>query len=360
VSLGLLVPLLFALPVQGATQERPYEERVFVERVVVNVHVVDNLGRPIPGLTASDFRVAVDGKPVPLESVEWVPTAGPPADGARAVGAPALVPPLVLSETAAGTAPPDGDGRLIVVLFQWEIAGQKQEGFVRMQRQALDFARALGPRDRVAVLLFGSRLWLQQDFTRDRGRIEAGLGEILRTAENRARDPDSDVSLADRLTEEDARSATTIEKALAAVGRALEPIAGKKSLLLFGWGIGKWSPTFRNELAGYVRQTPDYEPARQVLSKAETSVFCLDVSNGAHGLAAGLERVAFDTGGFYVPTWDFPQFAMRKVERALTGHYVLVFRKLPAPPGRHSIEIRLAGRAGNVFHRRSYEDGEAQ
>ena len=45
-SLGLLVPLLFALLAQGATQEKPYDERVFVERVVVNVHVVDNLGRP--------------------------------------------------------------------------------------------------------------------------------------------------------------------------------------------------------------------------------------------------------------------------------------------------------------------------
>ena len=85
----------------------------------------------------------------------------------------------------------------------------------------------------------------------------------------------------------------------------------------------------------------------------------LDVSAGGHGLSEGLERVAFDTGGFYVPAWDFPGFAMRKVERALTGHYVLVFRKPPGRPGRHTVAIRLAGRTGNVFHRRFYEDGEA-
>jgi hypothetical protein len=247
-------------------------------------------------------------------------------------------------------------GRLIVILFQWEISGQKQEGFLRMQRQALDFVRGIESGDSVAVLLFSSRLWLRQDFTADERKLEAALRGILRSDENRTPDPASDVSLLKGLTAEEASSSQSIEKALLAIGHALAPLPGKKSMLLLGWGIGKWTPTFRNQRDGYVRQTVDYGPARKALVRAEVSVFCLDVSDGSHPLAAGLERVAWDTGGFYVPTNLFPEFAMRKVERALSGHYILVFVKPASHSGEHRIEIHLASRTGTVFCRGSYED----
>jgi VWFA-related protein len=347
---GLALSLL-----QQAPEQKPFEEKVTVSRVVVNVHVVDDRGAPITGLKESDFRVAVDNRLVVLESAEWV---GPPESGrgksaSRAAPAPSPVPgPSV--EIALPVS--EDSRRLLVFVFQWEIAGQKQEGFVRMQKQAREFVKTLEPDDRVAVLLFGSRLWLKQDFTADRGKLDAALERISRTAEDRTPDPAAGVSLASLLPEAQARAATSIEKALASLGRALEPTVGKKSLLLFGWGIGKWTPTFRNEIAGYVRQTPEYEPAREALTKAETSVFCLDVSDGRHTLSDGLERVAYETGGLYVPTWDFPRFAMEKVGRTLVGHYVLVFRKPPGPAGFHTIDVRLAGRVGNVLHRRFYDD----
>lgn len=341
---------------QQAAEQKPFEEKVTVSRVVVNVHVVDDRGVPITGLTERDFRVAVDDRLVVLESAEWV---GPPEPGPARAGAQASAPrPSPVPGPAVEIALPvsEDSRRLMVFVFQWEIAGQKQDGFVRMQKQAREFVKTLDPADRVAVLLFGSRLWLKQDFTADRRRLDAALRRISRNAEDRTPDPAAGVSLASLLPEAEARSATSIEKALASLGRALEPIPGSKSLLLFGWGMGRWTPTFQNEIAGYVRQTPEYEPARQALTKAETSVFCLDVSDGRHTLSDGLERVAYETGGLYVPTWDFPRFAMEKVQRSLIGHYVLVFRKPPGPAGFHTIDITLAGRAGNVLHRRFYDD----
>jgi VWFA-related protein len=347
---GLALSLL-----QQAPEQKPFEEKVTVSRVVINVHVVDDRGAPITGLKESDFRVAVDNRLVVLESAEWV---GPPESGRGKSASRAAPPPSPVPGPSVEIALPvsEDSRRLLVFVFQWEIAGQKQEGFVRMQKQAREFVKTLEPDDRVAVLLFGSRLWLKQDFTADRGKLDAALERISRTAEDRTPDPAGGVSLASVLPEAQARAATSIEKALASLGRALEPIVGKKSLLLFGWGIGKWTPTFRNEIAGYVRQTPEYEPAREALTKAETSVFCLDVSDGRHTLSDGLERVAYETGGLYVPTWDFPRFAMEKVGRTLVGHYVLVFRKPPGPAGFHTIDVRLAGRVGNVLHRRFYDD----
>jgi len=355
-------PLLFsaalALLPQSAEQKPPpaqaFEEKVTVSRVVVNVHAVDDRGSPITGLTERDFRVAVDNKLVVLESIEWV---GPPEPGRGKSAPPAPAPPTPVSGSVEIALPQSEDSqRLMVFVFQWEIAGQKQAGFVQMQRQAREFVKTLEPADRVAVLLFGSRLWLKQDFTTDRRRLAAALERISKTAEDRTPDPSAGASLSMLLPEAEARSATSIEKALASLGGALRGVPGKKSLLLFGWGIGMWTPTFPGEVAGYVRKTPEYEPARQALTKAETSVFCLDVSDGRHTLSDGLQRVAWETGGLYVPTWDFPRFAMEKVGRTLVGHYVLVFRKPPGPAGFHTIDIGLAGRTGNVLHRRFYDD----
>lgn len=139
-----------------------------------------------------------------------------------------------------------------------------------------------------------------------------------------------------------------METALLALGLALQPLAGMKSLLLFGSQIGMWT--------GHT--TTYYELGRRALGEAGVSVFCLDISDGEHRLAWTLQRLADETGGLYMPTYEFPGFAMRTVERALSGYYVLVFRKPPGSPGEHTIRIRLAHREGTVRHRRFYDDRE--
>jgi hypothetical protein len=129
---------------------------------------------------------------------------------------------------------------------------------------------------------------------------------------------------------------------------------------LFGWGVGVWQPTFRNQQTGFVRNAPEYDPARRALNDSDTAVFCLDISDGDHGLAAGLERVAFDTGGFYWPTYLFPELAIDRVTKALRGYYSLVIIKPQSQGGRHSISVRVrTGQARSiVLHRSSYDDGE--
>src|SRR5436190_596886 len=62
--------LASALPISAQEPARPgsFREEARVERVIVDAYVTDRYGDPIPDLTATDFRVRVDGKPVPLES----------------------------------------------------------------------------------------------------------------------------------------------------------------------------------------------------------------------------------------------------------------------------------------------------
>ena len=82
----------------------------------------------------------------------------------------------------------------------------------------------------------------------------------------------------------------------------------------------------------------------------------LDVSGGHHTLAAGLERLSFETGGYYLPTWDFPRWAMKTAASAIKGHYVLVFRP-PSLPERGFHEIRIEGPSGvKLLYRQGYED----
>ena len=45
-------------------------------RILTEVRVVDRSGEPVQGLTVDDFHVTIDGQPVTVESVAWVPTSG--------------------------------------------------------------------------------------------------------------------------------------------------------------------------------------------------------------------------------------------------------------------------------------------
>ena len=80
----LLIAGVLAVP--GVTlsldQQAPrggYREEARVERVIVDAYVLDSRGNPIPDLTPQSFRLRVDGRPVAVESVDWIPAEKPEA-----------------------------------------------------------------------------------------------------------------------------------------------------------------------------------------------------------------------------------------------------------------------------------------
>ena len=276
-------------------QEPPVQEHVTVKLVELTVQASDPSGEPVRDLKASDFRVLVDGAAVEIESLEWSGTL----------------------QTEGGPAP-TAPGRLMVLMFQWEIQAQKAEGHVRMSRQALEFVDTLEPGDRVAVLAFGSRLWLRQDFTSDHA--------LLRSA------------ILNALVAKDA-PANTAAPTLAAVA----------------WGIGSWNALSADRQLGRTNYSPDFEEARKALQSAQAPVFALDISGGQHQLQEGLSHLAFETGGYYFPTHDFPRWAMKTVARAVSGHYALVFKPPPDSHGVHAIQL-LSPRKLVLLYRQTYED----
>jgi VWFA-related protein len=330
-------------PLTAAAEDIRFRDKVEVERVVIDARALDNRGRPILGLTAADFRVKVDGKPVALESATWIAGTAPDQPVAPVEGGDAGA----TGDVVVGGLPP---GRLIVFFFQKDFDSSRLPGLLRMQHKAVKFLETLGPEDRVAVMSFDTHLKLWQDFTADHAKLRRAIRQSVFFGKLATGQSVDEPSLAANFDFEAAQRAASPETALLVTARALQPLPGSKSLVFFGWGMGtlSWPLVFLDH---------DYGPARQALLDARTTVFSLDVTDADyHTLEVGLEQVAADTGGFYARTHDSASLAMARLEGALAGHYLLGFEKPPYRRGPHRVEVKLAGIKGSVLAKDSYAD----
>jgi hypothetical protein len=195
-------------------------------------------------------------------------------------------------------------------------------GFLQMLRRARDMLDSLGAEDRVAVVSFDSHLKVWTDFTpiaRACGTCSTArsCSSACPSCLPATRRPSWSISSPGRPGARPRR-----RRRCGSWARRSAELPGTKSLVLFGWGMGSWSPGVG------VFLDHDYGPARQALVEGHVTVFALDVTNADyHTLEVGLEQVAEDTGGFYTKTHLFPSQAFDRLGRALEGHYVLTFAK---------------------------------
>jgi VWFA-related protein len=330
---------------EPADRRGAVEEQAVVERVIVDAHVSEPDGTPIPSLGPSDFVVKVDGKPVPLEAVDWLPVGTPEIDS-RTLAA------LSPADGAVGTSeiPP---GRVIVIFFQTDHEISRLTGLLRMGIQARRFLTTIQPTDRVAVVSYDTHLKLRQDFTSDRAKLERAISAAIRRGDASPPDPESHPSLARGLDLGESRRCATPERALELVARALAPIAGGKSLLFFGWGLG----TVGGISGPNASEQAAWTDAMTRMAEARVNIFSLDVTDADyHSLEGSIQQIADLTGGRYEKTHLFPDLVMDRVGRAISGSYVLVFVKPRGPRGQHTIEVKLAARKGRVFARQYYVD----
>ncbi len=353
---ALLIALTLPPAQETATKQRRPEiqevqERVTVERVVVTGRVIDRFANPIPGLGIGDFRLRVEGREAPIESIEWIPgEPRPPRSAVETTTSQALEAGLPPKVSTAGQQTPAAPSRTIVMLFQWEIAGQKDTGFVRMMRQAERFVNSANPTDRFAVLGFGSSLKLLQDLTTDHGAVRDAIEAVRSlTFSGSAVTPDGP-ALSASIT--GCGSTGSIQKAIICIGNSLQSFPGSKTMLFFGWSIGR----------GRGPERVEYPKMIEAIGKAQTSVWVLDVSGGKHTLAEGIARLAFETGGLYnggciYETVYCADLIRLKVHRAVEGGtYEIVFRNPAAGRGWHEVDIELINRSGTPLFQRWYRN----
>jgi VWFA-related protein len=156
VAASLVAALL--VPAASIAQQRP-QFRARVDVVQFQVRVTDADGAFVPGLTASDFALSVEGNSRPITSVYEVNLAAPAEDG----------------ETAL---PPAG-WRQWILFF--DAAFNNPRGVVEAQAAALDFVKnQLHERDLVGVATFntvsGARLVVP--LTRDREQVITAINGL--------------------------------------------------------------------------------------------------------------------------------------------------------------------------------------
>ncbi len=354
VAAALAVFLLPASPpANGADVLPPDLGRVRSEtgatRVIVDAVVKDSRRRAVAGLSKDDFRVKVDGKPVALESVEWIPAGRPEVGPDELSSLPegsGASPSAAGAEFAVSELP---KGRLIVFFVQSDIGRFRTLGHMRLLHEMGPFITDLREDDRVAVVSFMSHLVLRLDFTNDQAAIRRALGRaIYHDDPPRPQQTVDGPSLLARLPADKAFNAYYVEDGLRLVAEALEPLAGAKSILFLGWGIG-------------INRVPKEErlwaEAISALYKSRTRLSALDVSTADyHTLEENLSAFAEMSGGSYQKTHLFPGLALNLAAEELAGHYVIVFEKPARPAGVHRIEVSLTGRKGEVWARPYYID----
>jgi VWFA-related protein len=327
--------------------QQPFVERVEVARVLIDARVFDDRGRPVPDLGPSDFAVKIGGRPMRVESAEWV--GSPSVDGEAASGVPGPAPGAQVTRAAA-------PGRLVVFLVQRDLQPLRITGLMQAAQLVDSLLQPLTRADRVAVLSFDSRLRIWTDFTNDLARVRSILAEDVISRRPGPFGQAGDVSLVSRLDPKRTARIHGIEHALQHLAQALEPLPGAKSLVLLGYGFGRYDAR-----SGGVLLMDGYGEASAALQRGRVAVFTLNVTRANYNsLQAGLQTVSAETGGTYASTYEFPARAIERVTLALAGHYVLFVERPDLRPGVHRIEVRLTGRPGLVVARSTYVSTRAR
>lgn len=338
-SLALLAPLAAAAqeppprppPPAPAPQEPAGEfgEELEVSEVFVDVLALDRRGRVVPGLTAEDFVVREDGRPVEVTSATFYTTryedldrAGAQPDREGAEAAPAQVPAA----------------RYFILFFHDQTGGVTDESALARNRlESARYARqwvrsGMQGSDWIAVARYDRSLTIHADFTQDQDRIEAAIEEAVVGKAPEAMRP----SVRGRSVEaggpslfralpnsfEMGRAAERPYDAIRLVAEASGHVIGRKNLLLFSLGFGEQGSAFRSPDSRY------YPPMEEALNANNVAVYPIDLAGPSVDTpdTAFLSQLADDTGGELFKTFHSWAEPFRRISDQTTGYYLVTFR----------------------------------
>lgn len=310
-------------------------DSIEVRRTLLEIRVVDGLGRPVEGLTPDDFTVRLGGRSARVEAVDRVVAEGYDRGRAESVASSSGDGRRGL---AAAFDPEISEPRQLLVLFcQVSMLPSKVVGLYRLHDHLDEMLDGLPADIAAAVVAFDSHLKLHQDFTTDRVALKDAVDRCFgyTPAAFPEVPPEGTPSLARHLDVREARRAARAEDALALVAEALEPVPGEKAMVYIGWGLGRLE-------AGGIRVGRRYADARSALVRARVPAFVLDVTDADyHALETTLMAFADDTGGQFFRTHEFPGREVHRVARTLEGgRYLLLVEAPDLADGWHDLSIR--------------------
>ncbi len=237
--------------------QEPFVESIDVRVVNVEAVVTDRRGNRIEGLNASDFRLLVDGREVPVDYFTEV-SEGEMASSPVETGAPA---------PAASSAPGGkvGTSYLVFIDEMFSIAAQRD---VVLRRLLADLGR-LGAGDQMAVVAFdGLKINRLMDWTGDRDALRRTLeeaqkrptGGVQRLAERRSEGVAGDLIVDSGVDFGLYMEVESAISSLSAAMRGVTPPPGRKVLLLLSGG---WPAISSQYQIANLRHTPSILDANE-------------------------------------------------------------------------------------------------
>jgi VWFA-related protein len=382
-ALAVLVCVLALVPVTAEQQPQPPTFRAGVDVVAVDVHVVDGAGRPVPGLTAADFAITVDGKPRAIVAADYV------SHGVTASVTPTAQQrpfPVFTSNQIVALAAP---GRTIVLVVDEE---NIRAGSARAAAQAAgQFLDRLQPADRVGLVVF-PRTSAAVDPTTDRARVREALTHISghlvsvntqldtifalgvseafakrqeprKWAEVKAREcsrrgapPSCPVEMdtyAEAMMADVRQRGLSATRTIVSLMDALARLPGPKTVVYIAEELPVSDyPAERAEFNSIV------SPLGRAAAQAQATFYVLQLDRTTADLAdryenptawadadmraLGLETVTSVTGGRRMMLSGKPEAAFDRVALEISGYYLLGFRSEPADRDGKGHEIKVA------------------
>ncbi len=186
---ALFIPLTLFLAAAAAAQEgttvqdgleapQVFFDTVRVDVVNVDVYVTDSKGQRVTGLSAQDFEISEDGRPVEITNFYAVEDGRPTEPPAEAAGPVAAEPPAEPRLEPRRLSVPE-DQRLHLVLY-FDNQFLRPFNRNRVVKRVREFLRTrVGPEDQVMLVTYDRELHRRHPFTTNMLAISESLDDIL-------------------------------------------------------------------------------------------------------------------------------------------------------------------------------------
>lgn len=336
--------LLSSFSLAAQTPAAPeFEEEVDVNLVLIDAIVTDSGGDQILGLGKEDFVVREDGVVQEIESVDYY-------TNRRLLTSPEAKAEFDVERVQ--------EPRYFIFFFDKFSGPSPIEGFDnelwRAVRASKEFVEEeLLEEDYVAVLGHDARLEIYTDFTRDQSRILEALEQARRFGSGNFKAAEGP-SIVENLDQSAVRDSGWVWDGIELLGQALQPIRGRKVMLMFSPGLfgrtGGLTPL----------EDQYYDPMVQALNAANTSVYGLNLvpEVGSSIGVMNLTRLVDDTGGDYYRHPVNYLKPLQNIENRNNGYYLITYRS-EKPEDEHGYqevdvsvknpEFRVEARDGYVY-----------
>lgn len=393
-----------------------FVDTVQVNVVNVDVYVTDRRGEPVTGLTADDFEIFEDGRPMAVSNfyaVEDGRRAGDAAvttDAAEGAEAPGAAAPPLPTDAAGPELPEEQRLHLVVYVDNVNIEPFHRNRVVRELSRFV--SQELRPGDRAMVVSFDRELRVRRPFTSDPDAIASALRELERVSgqgvheasrrtDYRRRVEESDsaaeaVQWARQYAQETRHELDYAIDALRDLVVGLAALPGRKALIYVSDGLPMIPGQDLYELVqlkfdtsgaatqalAFDRSTRFRELAAQANSQRVT-FYTID-ARGLTGYSAGtvedrspqspgvsamvdrvindnlqstLQMLAEETGGRAILNTNRAAPDLEKVARDFRTYYSLGYLPAHSGDGRYyRIEVRVKRPGVEVRHRTGYRD----